>query len=98
MRAKRLTFGDKVLKFHKTIALPRTYSRRIKIIYPHGNAGVLRHTKKFLNKFFQDKKKRTFVFGINPGRFGSGVTGIPFTDPVALQDFCGIPNILEKRR
>jgi hypothetical protein len=38
------------------------------------------------------------VFGINPGRFGAGVTGIAFTDPVALADFCGVPNNLARRR
>src|SRR5207237_5309002 len=34
----------------------------------------------------------------NPGRFGAGITGITFTDPVALGDDCGIPNHLPRRR
>jgi hypothetical protein len=38
------------------------------------------------------------VFGINPGRFGAGITGITFTDPVALETFCGIKNNLSKKR
>ena len=29
---------------------------------------------------------------INPGRFGGGITGIPFTDPVRLKNICGIEN------
>ncbi len=32
------------------------------------------------------------IIGINPGRFGGGVTGIPFTDPVRLREKCGIEN------
>jgi hypothetical protein len=38
------------------------------------------------------------VLGINPGRFGGGVTGVMFTDPVALESICGIRNDLVKRR
>ena len=38
------------------------------------------------------------MLGINPGRFGGGLTGIAFTDPVALEQFCGINNILKKQR
>lgn len=37
------------------------------------------------------------ILGINPGRFGAGITGIPFTDPVALDRFCGIQNDFQKR-
>ena len=32
------------------------------------------------------------------GRFGAGITGITFTDPVALADFCGVPNDLQRKR
>ena len=30
------------------------------------------------------------ILGINPGRFGAGITGIPFTDPKRLAEFCDI--------
>ena len=36
--------------------------------------------------------------GINPGRFGSGLTGVSFTDPVALRTFCGIENDFGNKR
>ncbi len=51
----------------------------------------------FYRKYFSDTNERTFIFGINPGRFGGGVTGIPFTDPVRLQTNCGISNDFQKR-
>lgn len=35
--------------------------------------------------------------GINPGRFGAGVTGIGFTDPIRLEEDCGISNDFEKK-
>jgi len=36
--------------------------------------------------------------GINPGRFGGGVTGIPFTDPIRLEKVCGIKNDFLKKQ
>jgi hypothetical protein len=41
--------------------------------------------------------ERIILLGINPGRFGAGVTGITFTDPERLEQECGIPNSFEKR-
>lgn len=38
------------------------------------------------------------VIGINPGRFGGGVTGIPFTDPIRLHQDCGIDNPWSKKQ
>lgn len=37
------------------------------------------------------------MFGINPGRFGAGQTGVSFTDPVYLEEVCGIENDLPKK-
>lgn len=38
------------------------------------------------------------MIGINPGRFGGGVTGIPFTDPIRLEQHCGIANSFPKKQ
>ena len=46
----------------------------------------------FYYKFYSDLVPRIFLFGINPGRFGAGLTGISFTDPLRLEHICGIPN------
>ena len=65
---------------------------------PYGDPAVQRYMRAFLDKYFSDYHERTIVMGINPGRFGAGVTGITFTDPVAMADFLGIPNALPRRR
>src|SRR5262245_48830323 len=65
---------------------------------PYRDPRVRGYVEKFFRTFYSDTELRTFVFGINPGRFGAGRTGVMFTDPVALERFCGIPNNLEKRR
>ena len=46
--------------------------------------------KVFFNKYYNDNKPRRLLFGINPGRFGGGITGINFTAPKQLKNNCGI--------
>ena len=65
---------------------------------PYRERAVTVHLRAFLDRYFDDNRTRLLVVGINPGRFGAGITGVTFTDPVALQDFCGIPNHLQRRR
>jgi hypothetical protein len=65
---------------------------------PYEDARVRRYLRAFLGGFFDDDRERVLVFGINPGRLGAGITGITFTDPVALADFCGIQNHLPRKR
>jgi hypothetical protein len=65
---------------------------------PYRDARVRRYVHEFLQRYFDDNESRVLVFGINPGRFGAGITGVTFTDPIALADLCGIPNDLPRRR
>ncbi len=65
---------------------------------PYVDAHIQRYLRAFLDKYFSDNRQRTLVLGINPGRFGAGITGVTFTDPVALADECGIPNDLPRKR
>ncbi|HXL57936.1 MAG TPA: uracil-DNA glycosylase family protein [Chitinophagaceae bacterium] len=44
----------------------------------------------FFYKFYDDNQPRHLILGINPGRFGAGTTGINFTAPKQLKEFCGI--------
>lgn len=72
--------------------------RGIEVMNPYRVARTRRCVRAFLDRFFDDSRPRVLVFGINPGRFGAGITGVTFTDPVALADFCGIPNELGRKR
>lgn len=51
----------------------------------------------FASKYLSDQNERTLIFGINPGRFGAGITGISFTDPIRLESSLGIANSFAKR-
>lgn len=93
-----VSFGKRALAFHMGIEVPADLPEGIQAMNPYSDARVRKYAQQFFNSFYSDDSPRTFVFGINPGRFGGGLTGIAFTDPVALQSLCGIGNDLEKRR
>jgi hypothetical protein len=67
------------------------------VLNPYGNASTIDVCEKFYNKYYNDSLGRKLILGINPGRFGAGITGIPFTDPVMLENECGIKNDFDKR-
>ena len=65
---------------------------------PYTHPSIQSYVRAFLDKYFSDNRERTLILGINPGRFGSGITGVTFTDPVALADECDIANDLPRTR
>lgn len=86
-----------ILKFYKQLSPVLDLAAGVAIMNPFTEAYAWQLTEAFYNKFYHDTNPRTFIFGINPGRFGGGVTGIPFTDPIRLKDVCGIDNKLPKK-
>lgn len=64
---------------------------------PYADAACMEVCNSFYHKFYGDKQKRYLIAGINPGRYGAGITGIPFTDPIKLESLFGIPNALQKK-
>jgi hypothetical protein len=92
------SFADKAIKYFSNLSPPENLPRGINVLNPYSNKNVTDVVKKFFKKFYDDKKKRIFVIGINPGRFGGGLTGISFTDPAALRKNCGIENDLGTRK
>lgn len=92
------TFSEKVQLFYKNLNLPDNLPRGIEVINPYQHKVVKRCLGLFLDLYFADNRKRVLVMGINPGRFGSGITGVSFTDPVALHEHCGIENNFVKKR
>lgn len=64
---------------------------------PYHDNNTLEVIQFFYQKFYNDTGERIFIMGINPGRFGGGITGIPFTDPLKLEKNCGIHNNLQKK-
>ncbi|UCH65601.1 MAG: DUF4918 family protein [Ignavibacterium sp.] len=92
------TFADKAIKYFLSLESPTGLTENIIAINPYKKPEVQTAVKQFFNKYFNDSKNRLFVYGINPGRFGGGLTGIAFTDPVALREDCGIKINLGTRK
>jgi hypothetical protein len=88
------TFADKILKFYRNLQPDFKLPDGVEIMNPYQDDYAYGLTSAFYGKFFNDANDRTYIFGINPGRFGGGVTGIPFTDPVRLKTNCGIEHQL----
>jgi hypothetical protein len=86
------TFADKIIHFNKTISFTGTLPPGIRIMNPFKeDTKVNSLSAAFYKKYYEDRDQRHIVLGINPGRFGGGITGIPFTDPKRLIEKCGIP-------
>jgi len=93
----KITQSYAILNFYKNLSPKLKLPAGVAIMNPFTDEDSWRLAEKFYNKFYNDHHPRAFIFGINPGRFGGGVTGIPFTDPVRLKDVCGIDNELPKK-
>lgn len=93
-----MTFAEHVLKFYKSLDLStHKLPEGVEVLNPYEDKVAFALTKKFFEKFYNDNQPRKIIIGINPGRFGGGMTGIPFTDPIRLESPCGIPNDLSKK-
>lgn len=92
-----MTFANQIIDFFENLHSPKL-NNDIGVINPYEQGEVKNLVRDFYLKYFNDNDKRVFIIGINPGRFGGGLTGISFTDPVALRDICGIENSLNDKR
>lgn len=88
-----MTFADKVIRYyHELTYTGAPLPPGIRIMNPfREDAQVMQIVEAFYRKYYNDNKPRHLVLGINPGRFGGGLTGIPFTDPKRLLSECHIP-------
>jgi hypothetical protein len=82
-------FANGITNFYKSLK-PPPLPKGIDILFPQQNKEVLKVVETFFYKFYNDVNPRRLVFGINPGRFGAGTTGINFTAPKQLKEICGI--------
>ncbi len=95
--ANTMTFAAKSLHFHNTLDLVLPKDLGIEVMNPFQRPSTLEVVKEFYHRYYDDTRARVGVFGINPGRHGAGLSGISFTDPVALSQSCGIQHELGER-
>ncbi len=93
-----MTWYKNILGYHFDLQTEIALPDNVEWLFPYSNPETRRCMTDFYRRFYDDKRTRTMLVGINPGRFGAGVTGVPFTDPLLLETACQIPNDFPKRR
>lgn len=88
------TFADKAIAYYNALTAPTNLPPGVGAMNPYQKPEVQPIVQAFYTKFYADTNPRIFLLGINPGRFGAGVTGISFTTAQNLRRYCGIDNDL----
>jgi len=84
------TFAKQLLAFYQQLTPPLDLPGGVEVLYPQQHKEVMQLVRQFLNRYFNDNNSRRMMLGINPGRLGAGITGVNFTAPRQLKQFCGI--------
>lgn len=84
------SFGHRLYKFYSTLQLEAHLPSGIEVMNPYKSPSTLRTVETFCEMFYNNDTERLSIWGINPGRFGGGITGLSFTDPLILHEVCGI--------
>lgn len=88
---KAETFAEKVIDFNENLDYTGNLPDGFQVMNPFKeNPETLVVMREFYRKYYNDNKVRKFLVGINPGRHGAAVTGVPFTDTKRLEQVCGI--------
>lgn len=91
MISEKETFAQMAIRFNQQLDFTGNLPGGIKLMNPFkDNSHALEVSSRFYEKFYSDFNPRKLILGINPGRFGAGVTGIPFTDTKRLKTKCGL--------
>jgi hypothetical protein len=84
------TWAEYLFAFYTSLQPSQKLPDDVHWLYPQQSEAVLQVVKGFLHKYFNDTGKRQLFLGINPGRFGAGVTGVNFTAAKQLTEECGL--------
>ena len=93
-----MTVGEQIISFLFNLRLTLTLPEDIKVLNPLADEETKSVVRQFYTRYYNDNGQRWMIIGINPGRLGGGITGIPFTDPVRLEKECKIENEWQKKQ
>ena len=85
-----MTFADRIIEFNKSLCFEGLLPDGISIMNPFRDNYIFEVSSAFYRKYYNDNKPRHLILGINPGRFGAGFAGVPFTDTKRLTLECGL--------
>jgi hypothetical protein len=88
------TWAEHLIRFYSNLQPPQHLPQGITWLHPQQSGEVVELSTRFFQKYYNDAAPRRLLLGINPGRFGAGVTGVNFTAPKQLTQYCGIAHDL----
>ena len=91
------TFAERLMGYYRDLRPPGSLPQEVEVMNPYQHEETFRIASTFYHKYYNDTNERYICFGINPGRFGAGITGVPFTDPIRLEEVCGIEHTFDKK-
>jgi hypothetical protein len=89
---------QKILSFLFSLKFTAQLPEGFDVLNPFNDEETKRVCNEFYSKYYNDNLVRYCIIGINPGRFGAGITGVPFTDPIRLQSKLHIDNKWPKKQ
>ncbi len=84
------TWAANLIDFYSNLKPPKQLPKDVMWLHPQQSGEVMEIATAFFQTFYNDTRPRRLLLGINPGRFGAGVTGVNFTAPKQLTQYCGI--------
>lgn len=85
-----VTWAQHLIDFYGNLQPPPQLPNGITWLHPQQSGEVMEIATAFFQKYYTDSAPRRLLLGINPGRFGAGITGVNFTAPKQLTQCCGI--------
>lgn len=89
-------FYKNVLSYHFNLTPKIKLPKGVEWLMPYSHSETQKSMTSFYKQFYNDSNNRIFILGINPGRLGAGLTGVPFTDPICLTNL-GILNTFPQK-
>jgi hypothetical protein len=91
------TIALELIHFYQSMRIGCDLPQGIELLYPQADERVMNVVSRFLHRYYGDQHPRQMIFGINPGRFGAGTTGINFTGPKQLTESLQIEHPFGKK-
>lgn len=82
--------AGRLINFYQSLKPPQDLPKGIEVLFPQKDPQVIVIVETFFKKYFNDHHPRGLILGINPGRYGAGITGVNFTAPKQLREYCGV--------
>ncbi len=91
-------FADRIATFLTSLTIDEPLAPGFEVLDPYRDPEVRKVVDRFVRMAYAGDHPRTAIWGINPGRFGAGVTGLSFTDPFVLTEVLGFDTSITGRR